>query len=327
MARDPRSPLGMILHTAKEWFSDECPREAAALSYYTVFSLPPVLVLIMIIAGAFWEPAQVQEAIRNQLGSAMGPTADKGISEILVQAEQPEGRGVLPTLLGIGALLFGATGAFVSFQGALNRVWEIEPDPAQGGVKNFLLKRLLSLGMILVVGFLLLVSLVLSAALTAAGDSLAARLPDVSETLIYTLNFVVSFAIITTLFAALFKVLPDAEIGWRDVWVGALGTSLLFVLGKYGIGLYLGRNEPQSAYGAAGSLAVLLLWVYYASMIVLFGAEFTKTWAKVRGSGINPQEGAARVKEKKQRIRGPEEQQKAREETGHTPPKSETIEK
>ena len=327
MASDPRSPLGMILHTAKEWWSDECPREAAALSYYTVFSLPPVLVLMMIIASAFWEPAQIEEALRNQLGSAMGPTAEEGIGTILQEAEQPEGRGVMPTLLGIGALLFGATGAFVSFQGALNRVWEIEPDPAQGGVKNFLLKRLLSLSMILVVGFLLLVSLVLSAALTAAGDSLATRLPDVSETLIYALNFIFSFTIITTLFAALFKVLPDAEIGWRDVWVGAIGTSLLFVLGKFGIGLYLGRNEPQSAYGAAGSLAVLLLWVYYASMIVLFGAEFTKTWAKARGAGINPQEGAAHVKEKKQRIRGPEEQQKAREETGRTPPRSETIEK
>ena len=327
MARDPRSPVGMILNTAKEWWSDECPREAAALSYYTVFSLPPVLVLIMTIAGAFWEPVQVEEALRNQLGSAMGRSAEEGIGTILREAEQPEGRSLVTTLLGVGALLFGATGAFVSFQGALNRVWEIEPDPAQGGVKNFLLKRLLSLGMILVVGFLLLVSLVLSAALTAAGDSLAARLPDVSETLIVAVNFVISFTIITTLFAALFKVLPDAEIDWRDVWVGAVGTSLLFVLGKYGIGLYLGRNEPQNAYGAAGSLAVLLLWVYYASMIVLFGAEFTKTWAKTRGSGIRPEEGAARVKEKKQRIRGPEEQQKAREETGRTPPKSETVEK
>ena len=327
MARDPKHPLGMILSTAKEWWSDEAPREAAALSYYTIFSLPPLLVLIMMIAGAFWDPADVQEALRGQLGSVMGQQAEEGIGTIIEEAHQPEGRGVLPTILGIAALLFGATGAFISFQGALNRVWEIEPDPAQGGIRNFLLKRLLSLGMILVVGFLLLVSLALSAALAAAGDSLGARLPDVSETLIHAVNFTVSFAIITALFAALFKVLPDAEIGWRDVWVGAIATSLLFVLGKYAIGLYLGRNEPQSAYGAAGSLAVLLLWVYYAAMIVLFGAEFTKTWAKVRGSGITPENGASRVKEKKQRVRGPAEQAKAREETGRTPPRTETIEK
>ena len=327
MPRDPRSPLAMILNTAREWWSDECPREAAALSYYTVFSLPPLLVLIMMVAGGFWDPAEVETALRSQLGSAMGTAAEEGIDTILKEAEQPEGRGVLPTMLGIAALLFGATGAFISFQGALNRVWEIEPDPAQGGIRNFLLKRLLSLGMILVVGFLLLVSLALSAALAAAGESLDARLPNVSDTLLHAVNIVVSLAIITGLFAALFKVLPDAEIGWRDVWVGAIATSLLFVLGKYAIGLYLGRNEPQSAYGAAGSLAVLLLWVYYASMLVLFGAEFTKTWAKVRGSGINPEDGASRVKEKKQRLRGAEERRKAREETGRTPPRSETIEK
>ena len=327
MARDPRHPISMIADTGKEWWSDECGREAAALSYYTVFSLPPLLVLIMMVAGSFWDPTDVQEALSGQLGSAMGPTAEEGISTIMTQAEQPEGRGVLPTVLGIAALLFGATGAFVSLQGALNRVWEIEPDPAQNELKNFFLKRLLSLGMILVVGFLLLVSLALSAALAEAGEALGNRLPDVSETLVHALNFAVSFAVITALFAAIFKVLPDARIEWRDVWVGAVATSLLFVLGKYAIGLYLGRNEPQSAYGAAGSLAVILLWVYYASMLVLFGAEFTKTWAKVRGSGIKPEHGAVRVKEKKQRLRKPEDQRAAREDKGRTPPKSETVEK
>jgi membrane protein len=184
----------------------------------------------------------------------------------------------------------------VELQAALNRAWGVEPDPDRGGVKNFVIKRLFSLGMVLSIAFLLLVSLVLSAALTAFGGALGGLLPgDASEVLLQLLDNAVSLVVITLLFAAMFKVLPDARIAWRDVWVGALVTTVLFLAGKFLIGLYLGQANPGEAYGAAGSLAILLVWIYYSSLILLLGAEFTPVWARERGAGVEPQEGAVRV--------------------------------
>jgi membrane protein len=180
----------------------------------------------------------------------------------------------------------------------------VEPDPDQGGIKAFLSKRVFSLGIILVVAFLLLVSLVISAALSGIGDRMGSVLPSgLSEPVLQALNLVISLGAIFLLFAAMFKVLPDAKISWRSVWVGAGVTAVLFVLGKYLIGLYLGNSNPGQAYGAAGSLAVLLLWIYYSSLIVLFGAEFTETWAQERrGETIEPEPGAVRVRREKQRV-------------------------
>ena len=211
----------------------------------------------------------------------------------------------------------------MALQGALNRVWEVKPDPAQGGIMNFIIKRFLSLGLIVVIGFLLLVSLALSAALAAFGEVLSARMPGISDIVLHVVNFALSFVVITGVFAAMFKVLPDAEVTWGDVWVGAIATALLFVLGKYAIGLYLGQSNPGDAYGAAGSLAVILVWVYYASMIVLFGAEFTQQWANKRGAGIQPEDGAVRVERHEKVKRGPEEHRRASEEAkkkGESPP-------
>ena len=331
MADRDRGVLGILKETGKDFMADSCPREAAALAYYTVFSLPPLLVLIMSIAGAVWDPQDVQEALRGQLGSLIGASGEEQIETIMREAERPEGSGIFPTLLGIGALLFGATGAFMQLQGALNRVWDVEPDPEQGGIRNFILKRAMSLGMILAIAFLLLVSLAISAALSAFGDALGARLPGVSSTILLAVNFVVSLAVVTSLFATMFKVLPDVEVAWRDVWVGAIVTSVLFVIGKFAIGFYLGRSEPGTAFGAAGSLAILLLWVYYAGMILFFGAEFTQAWAESRGQGIRPENGAVKVKRKKEIQRGPEEQRKAAEESAKkgkaAPPSRETVEK
>jgi membrane protein len=177
----------------------------------------------------------------------------------------------------------------------------VEPDPHQGGIKSFLTKRIFSFGMILVVAFLLLVSLVISAVLSGLGDRLQSFLPaGFSETVLQGINLVISFGVIVLLFAALFKVLPDAKISWRSVWVGAAVTAALFVLGKFLIGFYLGRSNPGEAYGAAGSLAVLLLWVYYSAIILLFGAEFTESWAERRGEGIEPEPGAVRVRQENQ---------------------------
>jgi membrane protein len=331
MAEKTSSVFDILKKTGKDFMADSCPREAAALAYYTVFSLPPLLVLIMTIAGAVWDPQDVQAALRGQLGSLVGQSGSEQIETIMQEAERPEGSATLATLLGVGALLFGATGAFMQLQGALNRAWDVQPDPAQGGIRNFLLKRAMSLGMILAIAFLVLVSLALSAALSAFGDALGARLPGISGPLLLGLNFVISLTVITTLFASMFKVLPDAEVSWHDVWVGAIATSVLFVIGKFAIGFYLGRSEPGSAFGAAGSLAVILLWVYYAGMILLFGAEFTQSWAEARGKGIQPENGAARVKEKKEIQRGPREQRKAAVESAKegepAPPPKETIEK
>jgi membrane protein len=234
----------------------------------------------------------------------MGPTATEQISAILSQLHQPGAAGLLPTIVGIGGLILGATGAFGQLQAALNRAWEVAPDPRQGGVRGFLVKRLFSFGMILSVAFLLLVSLVLSAALSAFSGTLGRMLPNgLSVTLLQVLNLTVSFLVITALFATIFKVLPDAKVAWRDVWVGAAVTALLFVVGKFLIGFYLGRSNPGQAFGAAGSLALLFAWVYYSAMILLFGAEFTQAWVERNGGSIAPQRGAVRVVEETKQIR------------------------
>jgi membrane protein len=289
--------FGVLKRSAKEFFDDDCMTRAAALSYYTVFSLPPLLILILLLAGMLLDPTDVRGGLERQIESLMGPAGGEQVRAMLTHAERPGG-GLLPTLLGIGAILFGATGVFVQLQGALNRAWEVEPDPAQGGLKNFLLKRLMSFGMILTIAFLLLVSLVVSAALTAFGSALEVYLPDgVSGALLQGLNLTISLGVIAALFAMMFKVVPDATIAWRDAWIGGLVTAALFTAGKFAIGLYLGKSNPGEAYGAAGSLALLLLWIYYSSLILLFGAEFTQAWAERRGRGVAPEPGARRLAE------------------------------
>jgi membrane protein len=299
MANARTGIVGLFKKSASDFIADDCMDSAAALSYYTIFSLPAVLVLLLLIVGAVMNANDVRGGLESQMQSLMGPTAGEQVRTIIEKADQkPKGSGVLPTILGIAGLIFGATGAFGQFQKSLNRTWDVEPDPDQGGIKAF------SLGIILVVAFMLLVSLVISTALSGMGDRLGSFLPSgLSEPVLQALNLLISLGGITLLFAAMFKVLPDAKISWRSVWVGALVTAILFVLGKYVIGLYLGKSNPGQAYGAAGSLAVLLLWIYYSSLIVLFGAEFTETWARERrGETIEPEPGAIRVKREKQRI-------------------------
>ena len=299
-----KETFALVRDSVNEFIADDCQTQAAALSYYTIFSLPPLMVLILLLLGAVLDPQDIRGHLEVQLGSLMGASATEQIRNILEQAQAPGSSGVLPTVLSIIALALGATGAFGQLQAALNRAWEVAPDPDKGGLKSFILKRVFSFGMILSVAFLLLVSLVLSAALTAFGGALGSMLPDgVSATLLQVLNQVVSLVVITALFAALFKVLPDARVAWRDVWVGGAVTAVLFVVGKFLIGLYLGRSNPGEAFGAAGSLAVLLVWIYYSSMILLYGAEFTQLWAERRGGGIAPERGAVRVVREKKQLR------------------------
>jgi membrane protein len=304
MAQERTGVVGLLKKSFNDFMNDDCMDSAAALSYYTIFSLPAVLVLLLMLVSAVMDPSDVRGGLESQMQNMMGPSAGEQVRTIIEESQKRPSNGLIPTLLGIAGLIFGATGAFGQLQKSLNRTWDVEPDPNQGGIKAFLSKRVFSLGIILVIAFMLLVSLVISAALSGVGDRLGSFLPSgLSGPVLQVFNLLISFGAITLLFAAMFKVLPDAKISWRSVWVGAAFTALLFVIGKFLIGFYLGKSNPGEAYGAAGSLAVLLLWVYYSSLIILFGAEFTETWAQDRrGETIEPEPGAVRVKREKQRV-------------------------
>lgn len=287
-------PWAVLKETVSEFGRDDCPRLAAAIAYYTIFSLPPLLILLTLLAAAFVEPEEARRAMVSQAGELIGPEGARQIATMLREAERPEGGGLLPTALGLLALAFGATGAFIQLQSALNTAWDVRPKG--GGIRGFLLKRLFSFGMIGAIAFLLLVSLVLTAVLAALGERLAATLPGMAGRSVFlALGLLVNVAVISALFATIFKVMPDAEVEWRDVRVGAIVTALLFVAGKFAIGFYLGRSDPGSAFGAAGSLALVLVWVYYSAFILLIGAEFTQVWARRRGEPIRPSPGAVRV--------------------------------
>ena len=277
-----------------DFSEDECSVRAAALAYYTVFALPPLLILLTLVVGVFWDPVEVERTLETQFSSLVGDEGGRAIREMLTNAKRPGPGNIAATILGTLALLLGAIGAFMQLQGALNKAWEVKPDPKKGGVKQFIAKRVLSAGMIMAVAFLLMVSLAVSAALSALGSTLT----FVPEPALHALDITLSLGVLTVMFAAIFRYLPDAEIAWRDVWTGALFTSMLFVIGKFAIGFYLGRSAPGDAYGAAGALAVILVWIYYAGMIVLLGAEFTQAWAERRGTRKTPKAGAVHVEQR-----------------------------
>jgi membrane protein len=303
MATQSRSMFQLLKDSINSFIEDDCPTMAAALSYYTVFSLPPLLVLLLAILGAVLDPQDIQGTIESQMRDAMGPAGAEQIRTILTNADRPDSGGALPAVLSVLALLLGATGVFGQLQAALNKAWGVAPDPSKGGIKYMLLKRVFGMGMVLGLAFILLVSLVVSAVLSAFGDQLGRFLPEgLSAPVLEAINFAGSLAVIALLFAAIFKVMPDARIAWSDVWVGAVATAVLFVAGKFVLGLYLGQSNPGEAFGAAGALALMLVWIYYSSMIVLLGAEFTQAWAEHRGRGIVPEKGAVRVVRETRRI-------------------------
>lgn len=290
----PRTVMDVLKGAASDFSDDECTVRAAALAYYTVFALPPLLVLLLIVAGAVWDPADVERAMTSQFAGLLGRDGARQIQEMIAHADRPGSGGIVATLLGIGGLLFGATGAFVSLQDALNRAWEVAPDPEQGGIRQFITKRIFSLGMVFGIGFLLAVSLALTSGVSAVASELGLPVP---EPLVHAITLLASFVVLGALFTAMFKVVPDATIPWRDALAGGVVTALLFTIGKFAIGLYLGRSNPGSAFGAAGALAVVLVWVYYAGLILLAGAEFTQQWARRRGTTIVPEQGAVRVEQ------------------------------
>ena len=282
---NPSILWSLLKQTVAEWQRDKVSRLAAALAYYTTFSLAPILIIVIAVASFLFEQSTVQARILEQMRSLLGENAAGLIEEMLTSRSASED-GLWATLISIGLLVAGASGLFIQLQDALNTVWNVVPRPDQG-IWKLVRDRLLSFGMVLAIGFLLLVSLMLSAGLSAVSGMFGDLLPgwDIAWQL---LNAALSFGVITLLFGLIYKVLPDAEISWGDVWIGAAITALLFTIGKGLIGLYLGNSSVASAYGAAGSFVVLLLWIYYSAQILLFGAEFTQVYANRFGSDIRP---------------------------------------
>jgi membrane protein len=290
---NPKEAFSLLKATFFEWLDDQAPMLGAALAYYTVFSLAPLLIITIAIAGLVFGAEAAQGQIFDQLRGLLGDASGKAMEEIVQSASAEPKTGVVATVIGLVTLLFGASGVFGQLQASLNIIWGVQPKPGRG-ILGIIRDRILSFGFILVVGFLLLVSLLLTAAIAFVGKQFGAMVPGM-EALIQLLNAILSLAVITLLFAMMFKILPDANIAWRDVWIGAFITALLFTIGKFALGFYLGRSGVASSYGAAGSFIVLLLWVYYSSQIVFFGAEFAQVYANRFGSHVTPSSNAIAV--------------------------------
>ncbi len=279
-------PIFRLLKEAfREWQQDKVSLLAAALAYYTVFSVTPLLVIAIAIAGAVFGQDTAKNEIVQQINALVGEQGAQVIEIALANANQPQ-LGSLASIISLIILLVGASGVFAQLQEALNTVWDVKPK-SDRGLGQFLRKRLLSFGMVLAIGFLLLVSLIFSAILSGISNLEINLLPG-WVSLLRLLNLAISLGMISLLFALIYKYLPDAKIRWQDVWVGAIITALLFTLGKFLIGLYLGRGSLGSAYGAAGSLIIFLAWVFYSAQILLFGAEFTQVYARKYGRTIRP---------------------------------------
>jgi membrane protein len=291
----------LLKATFDAWMEDNALRLSAALAYYSIFSIAPLLVIAISIAGLVLGDEAVRGQLDEQLKGYVGPQAAASVQSMVQSASKPA-EGWMGAVIGFVTLMLGASGVFGQLKDALNTIWEVK---AKGGtgVWGFARERLLNFGMVLVIGFLLLTSLMLTTALAALSsyfESLVGIPPVVGG----VLGFVVSFGVVTTLFAFIFKVLPDAQIEWRNVWTGAVVTALLFELGKFGLSFYLGRESTASGFGAAGSVVLLLLWVYYASCILLFGAEFTQVYARETGHEIQPSANAVSVTEESRAQQG-----------------------
>ena len=282
--KEPASWWTILRTTFSNWTEDSIPRHSAALAYYTVFSLAPILIFAVAIAAFVLDQSEVHDALHGQLEQLFGSQSATAVESMIDAANQP-GTSIVATLTSLALLLLGASGVFVELRDALNTIWGVSPKRSSGWWRA-VRERFLSFAMVLSIGFLLLVSLIVSTALASFGEAVSSVLPA-SSIVLYISNALVSIAVISLLFALIFKVLPDAPIAWRDVVIGSVATAVLFSVGKFGIGMYLGRGSVSSAYGAAGSVAVILLWAYYSSMILFLGAEFTQAYSDLRGSQMN----------------------------------------
>jgi membrane protein len=276
--------------TINEWVEAEPFQLAAALSYYTLFSLAPLLLIAIGVAGFVFGREAAQNQIVETLQGMIGQESAKAVQEMIQASDEQPKTGMISTIVGFVALLFGAGGVVGQLQTSLNKIWEVTPKPGQG-VWGFIRQRFFSFAMVLAIGFLLLVSLVVTAVLSSFTAMLSSFLGDATF-VAHAVDILVSFGFVTLLFALIYKYVPDVEIEWRDVWIGAALTSILFTVGKYLIGLYIGTSGVSSTFGAAGSLITILVWVYYSSLIFFLGAEFTRVYATEYGSGVVPAENA-----------------------------------
>ncbi len=272
--------------TFKEWLKADPFRQSAVVAYYAVFSIPALLVIVIAIAGLVFGEEAVQGEISEQIKGALGDQTAESIENIIAKVSEAKS-SVIATIIGIGTLILGSTGVFTELQTSLNQVWEVQVVAKKKWLRT-IRNRLFSFGLVLSLGFLMLVSLLLTTGLEALAGMIRNKLPDFLPFLLKAVNFVLSFGVITVLFALIFKILPAARIRLRDVWIGAIVTSLLFILGKFGLGIYFAKANPGSAYGAAGSIILVMLWVSYSCMILFFGAEFTKQYALFHGHEIQP---------------------------------------
>jgi membrane protein len=273
--------LSILKTTFAAWNKHEAPRLGAALAFYTILSLSPLVIIVVALAGVIFSRSTAQAHILSQVQGMIGVEGGKAMESMLANAQKPAA-GILGTIVGLLSLLFGASGVFTELRSALNLIWEVNPEETSG-VVALLRERFFSFGMVLSIGFLLLVSLVVSTVLAAVGKFFGGLLPIPSPVLA-VLNFLLSYIGVAVLFGLIFRFVPEAKVRWVNVWLGALATALFFTIGKTLIGLYLGKSSLGSAYGAAGSVIVVIVWVYYSAQIFFFGAEFTHAYSEHRSA-------------------------------------------
>jgi membrane protein len=294
MQKHIRSYWALIKRSFANFLEHDSFSHASAIAFSTIFSLPAILIIALSLAAVFFEKQLVQEQLIRQFEALIGNGSSKEIEQI-IQNSTRNTNSIVAGLVGLATLLFSATTVFIALQSSLNHLWGIKPKPEKNWLK-FILNRLLSFAMVISFGFVLLVSLLIDAILSIFQTIISQILDGTMTYMVSSINLMVSLFIITIIFALLFKVLPDAKIRWRDLWVGAFITALLFTAGKYLIGLYLGNSDFGNAYGAAGSFVIILIWVYYSTLIFLFGAEITYEYASEFGEKITPYEHAVRFK-------------------------------
>jgi membrane protein len=285
----------VLVKSFKGFGDDKITKLSASLAYSTVFSLGPLLIVIIFLCGIFFGQQAVQGSIYSQMQDFVGKDAALQLQTIIENAAI-SGKGKIAAIIGIVTLILGATAVFAEIQDSINTIWGIKPKPQKGWLK-IIINRALSFSMIVSLGFLLLVSLAVSTVVEGLSKRLQEVLPDVTVVVFYIINLIISFVVITMLFAVIFKILPDAKIKWKDVMPGAIASAVLFMIGKFGISFYISQSNVGTTYGAAGSLVILLLWVYYSSIILYFGAEFTKAYAVNYGGKIYPSEYAVALKQ------------------------------
>ena len=281
--------ISVFKNAFKQWVAKDPFHESAVIAYYAIFALPGLLVVIMTLAGYFFGHDAVNNQVAAQFSSTMGTSTATQIQDMIIQATKLRNT-ILATIIGLATILIGATGVFAEFQNALNIIWEVKLDPKKSGIWEIIKIRLFSFGLIVSIAFLLIVSLLISALISAFGNWLTSHFTNSFLLILQLLNSGLSLIILAVLFALMFKFLPDAKIKWRHVWIGSFLTAFLFEIGKFGLGFYFGKANPGTGYGAAGSVILILLWVTYTSMIVFFGAEFTHAYANMFSGKIQPNE-------------------------------------